>query len=114
MSKHTAGPLEVLAGGSRIIIAQAEKPNEDLGELFCKDTHTVATSREEALANAQLWAASPALLHAARCIYAGVPDSLREHHSKFEAGQLMQIVVTAGGLAALQAAINEAEKEVRS
>jgi hypothetical protein len=52
------GPLE--AAGRTIV--QASAPHNDIGECFDRDHFTVEISPEEALANAQLWAAAPELL----------------------------------------------------
>lgn len=65
--KWTKGPLEVLADGdevSSVIVGQASEPFNDIAEFLHKERHTVDVTRDEAIANAMLYAAASDLAEA--------------------------------------------------
>lgn len=63
--KWTEGPYQVLPGGEHVIVSLDREPYTDLAEFFHADEATVETTREEAIANATLYAAASDLAEAA-------------------------------------------------
>lgn len=75
--KWTKGPLEVLADGdesSSVIVGQQTEPFNDVAEFLHSGRHIVDMTREEAVANATLYAAALDLAQAGAALVAWLED----------------------------------------
>jgi hypothetical protein len=88
---HTSGPWEFLEFGREESDANRGRPltigggpnNDDIANVFSSDDSTVSISREEAIANARLIAASPELLSALETLTMLAGDVRTENTSQF-------------------------------
>lgn len=90
--KHTPGPLVVKSADNGDVAVRTQAERYIVAECFADIRHPSEEAREEALANATLYAAAPDLLNAARAA-ADCIDELWPRQARVEVVQLLEAAI---------------------